>query len=108
MDKVLVHVVYGSAPIRDIAVRCPQCGLWFAGRDIFKITPRDKEDILNLASEINADREHNSSVYTADKTRHLCCPSCGYDPSSSDSFMGIDVSEVKSTPLTAKKYTIWK
>ena len=29
-----VRIVYDAAPVRHIAVQCPECGRWFDGQDI--------------------------------------------------------------------------
>lgn len=52
-----VRIEYDAVPIRHIAVQCPRCGRWYAGRDI-------TEQKLNFSNEL----------YHA----QFICPVCGH------------------------------
>lgn len=46
-----MKVAYGDLPIRHLAVKCPFCGFWFKGSDIFKKEPEFSYQLSNAVCE---------------------------------------------------------
>ena len=75
-----VKVVYGAAPISEIAVECPKCKRWFHGRDITVYPLEYEPDISNA---------------------YFKCPVCG------ENFTGFDDVEFPGCPeLTFKESNV--
>lgn len=69
-----VRIMYEPAPIRHIAVQCPNCNKWFNGRDI-------------ASRRFSTDYELVST--------HFTCPMCGavFGPDADGGYMHLNIEE---------------
>lgn len=89
-----VRVEYETTPIRHIAVQCPECGKWFAGRDIAD---------MSWSGRLNYDYQISWATFT--------CPVCKTEFGGRQNAENINITEVYSADECykdcLKKKEIW-